>query len=56
MVAWNYQIKKIYTRLVEKGTRPELARLTIARKLAAVALSVGKSGEEYDETKLTRAA
>lgn len=49
-------IKKIYRRLVEKGTRPELARLTIARKIAAVALKVWKSGEEYDEKKLTKAA
>jgi transposase len=49
-------IKRIYTRLVEKGTRPEMARLTIARKIAAVALKVWKSGEGYDEQKLTKAA
>ena len=49
-------IKRIYTRLVENGTRPELARLTIARKLAAVALRVWKSGEGYEASKLTKAA
>jgi transposase len=50
------QIKSIYTRQVEKGIRPEMARLTVARKLAAVTLRVWKSGEAYDESKLTRRA
>ena len=31
-----------------------MARLTIARKLAAVTLAIFKSGEEYDESKLTK--
>jgi transposase len=50
------QIKGIYSRQVERGVRPEMARLTIARKLAAVALRVWKSGEEYDSSKLTNRA
>jgi len=49
-------IKKIYTRLTSKGTRPEMALLTIARKLAAVVLAIWKSGEEFDEKKLTKIA
>lgn len=49
-------IKKIYTRMTEKGIRSEMALLTIARKLAAVTLAIWKSGEEFDEGKLTREA
>ena len=49
-------IKKIYTRITEKGIRSEMALLTIARKLAAVALAIWKSGEEFDERKLTKQA
>ena len=47
--------KKIYERLTS-GVRAEMARLTIARKLAAVALAIWKSGEGYDETKLSKLA
>lgn len=49
-------IKKIYERLTASGVRAEMARLTIARKLAAVALAIWKSGEAYDETKISRLA
>ena len=48
--------KKMYERLQGNGVRAEMARLTIARKLAAVALAIWKSGEEYDETKLSKLA
>ena len=41
-----------YQRLTVKGTRSELARLTLARKIAAVALAVWKKGEQFDELKL----
>jgi hypothetical protein len=47
-------IRKIYDRLMAKGIKPEMARLTIARKLAAVTLAVWKKGEEYDSEKLTK--
>lgn len=50
------QIKSIYRRQVERGVRAEMARLTVARKLAVVALRVWKRGEEYDSSKLTRRA
>jgi hypothetical protein len=37
-----------YLRLVEAGTKPDLARLTIARKIAAISLAVWKKKEAYD--------
>jgi transposase len=37
-----------YQRLLAAGTKPNLAKLTIARKVAAIALSMWKSKEEYD--------
>jgi transposase len=40
-----------YQRLLAAGTKPNLARLTIARKLAAIALSMWKSKEKYEPTK-----
>ena len=46
--------RKHYQRLTAKGTRGELARLTLARKIAAVALAVWKKGEQFDELKLTK--
>jgi transposase len=49
-------IKKVYERLTASGVRAEMARLTIARKLAAVSLAIWKSGEAYDETKLRKLA
>jgi transposase len=48
--------KKVYERLTASGVRAEMARLTIARKLAAVALAIWKSGEAYDETNLSKLA
>jgi len=48
--------KKVYERLTASGVRAEMARLTIARKLAAVALAIWKSGEGYDERKLSKLA
>jgi transposase len=40
-----------YTRLVTAGTKPNLAKLTLARKLATIVLSMWKNKEEYDPTK-----
>ena len=40
-----------YQRLIAAGTKPNLAKLTIARKIAAIALSMWKSKEKYDPTK-----
>jgi transposase len=36
----------------KNGMRPEMARLTLARKIAAMALAVWKKGEAFDPTKL----
>ena len=41
-----------YDDLLQRGTRPELARLTVARKMAAIALSLWKKGESFDAQKL----
>jgi hypothetical protein len=32
--------------------RPEMARLTLARKIASIALSIWKKGESFDPKKL----
>ena len=40
-----------YQRLVEAGTKPSLAKVTLARKLAAIVLSMWKNQEVYDPTK-----
>ena len=39
-----------YQRLLAGGTKPNLAKLTLARKIAAIVLSLWKSKEEYDPT------
>lgn len=46
-------LQQFYLDLVERGRRPEMARLTLARKLAALTLRLWKSGECYDPAKLT---
>ena len=50
------EIKNYYEGLCAKGLRPELARLTVARKLAAIVLSLWKKGELYEPTRLNPAA
>jgi transposase len=42
-----------YNGLLTRGMREELARVTLARKLAALTLHVWKTGEPYDPAKLT---
>jgi transposase len=42
--------------LVSRGLREELARVTLARKLAAIVLRLWKQGELYDPAKLTMQA
>ncbi len=44
--------RQFYQRRVESGMAPELARLTLARKIAAVALAIWKKGEAFDATQL----
>jgi hypothetical protein len=45
-----------YHRLITKGIRPEMARLTLARKMAAVTLTLWKRGEGFDELKVSEQA
>ena len=39
---------EFYLGLLEKGMQPEMARLTLARKIAAIALKIWKKGESFD--------
>ena len=41
-------------RLLEGGTKPNLAKLTVARKIAATALAMWKNEEVYDPDKHAR--
>jgi transposase len=40
--------QEFYAALVAKGIRPEMARLTLARKIAAITLTVWKKGVSFD--------
>lgn len=44
-------VKTYYQQLVDNGTRPELARVSLARKLAAIAITIWQRREEFDEKK-----
>ena len=41
-----------YQRSLAKGIKPTMARLTLARKIAAIALTLWKKGEDFDTEKL----
>jgi len=43
-----------YLSLLDNGTKPNLAKLTIARQIASVMLSLWRSGEEYDGKKMKK--
>jgi transposase len=45
--------KSRFDAMVANGTPESLARLTLARKIAAIILALWKRGERYDEKKLT---
>ena len=40
--------QEFYERLVAQGMRPEMARLTLARKMAAITLTIWKKGARFD--------
>jgi transposase len=42
-----------YARLLEEGTKPNLAKLTVARQIASVLLSMWRSEEVYDPARMT---
>ncbi len=43
-----------YQQLLDGGTKPNLAKLTISRQIASIVLSVWRSQEEYDPKKLSQ--
>ncbi len=49
-------LQDFYRGMITRGMRPELARVTLTRKLAALTLRLWKKGERYDPTKLTTPA
>lgn len=44
--------KSYYAELLERGLRPELARVTMARKIAAITLAVWKAGASFEAGRL----
>ena len=46
------QFEKLYSALLAKGMRPEMARLTLARKIATIVLIVWKRGVCFDANHL----
>lgn len=55
-VQQHLEFKDYHQRLCATGMRPEMAQLTVARKLAAIVLILWKKGERYDPEKLNQAA
>lgn len=49
-------LQDFYEGMIARGMRPELARVTLARKFAALTLRLWKQGEHYDPSKLTQQA
>jgi transposase len=45
-----------YVALLEKGMRPTMARLTLARKIATITLTIWKKGVDFDAKELHRQA
>jgi hypothetical protein len=41
-------LQEFYDALIAKGIKPEMARLTLARKIAAIILVVWKKGVGFD--------
>jgi len=54
--AWAGPFGDFYQALIAKGMKPPMARLTLARKIAAVVLTVWKKGERFDPQQLKRQA
>jgi transposase len=46
--------KPYYERLLERGLDPELAQVTLARKIAVVTLTLWKKGASFDREKLIK--
>ena len=48
----DHPFRQHYDRLLEGGTKPNNARLTVARKIAALTLAMWKQNKEYDHARL----
>jgi hypothetical protein len=48
----NGVFREFYLGLLNKGMLPEMARLTLARKIAAITLKIWKKGEAFDSEKM----
>jgi hypothetical protein len=46
----------LYQDLLSNGMKPAMARLTLARKIAAIVLKIWKKGGPFDPTQLKRQA
>lgn len=49
-------LREFYQQRVAEGIRPEMARLTLARKIAAIALTIWKKGDNFDANYLNQQA
>jgi transposase len=49
-------LRDFYVALVEKGMRPTMVRLTLARKMATITLTLWKKGVDFDAKQLHRQA
>jgi Transposase IS116/IS110/IS902 family. len=47
----DHPLKRAYERLLEAGTKPNLAQVTIARRIAAIVLAMWKHQEDCDPAK-----
>src|SRR5580704_4628867 len=47
-------LRDFYLALLAKGMRPTMARLTLARKIAAITLTIWKKGVDFDAKQLHR--
>jgi transposase len=47
-------LRRKYDELLENGTKPNLAKLTIARQIAAIVLAQWKTGERYEPGRLAK--
>jgi hypothetical protein len=45
-------LQEFYQERVAAGIKPEMAQLTLARKIAAIALTIWKKGESFNPEKL----
>ena len=54
-IAGNFR-QEFYQRSLANGIKPTMVRLTLARKIAAITLTLWKKGEDFDINKLNSQA